>query len=148
MTDIRFYHLLKTPELEALPQIALKAFQSGKNVLIKAGDDEMAEALNDALWTFRADVFLPHGSKADGYGPQQPVWVTAGDDVPNNAKIQIAAAGAEPLAPSGFDLCCLMLDGRDEAQVALARTRWKAFKDAGHDISYWQQTEQGWEKKA
>lgn len=148
MTDIRFYHLLKTPELEALPQIALKAFQSGKTVVVKAGDDAQAEALNDALWTFRADVFLPHGSKSEGEGLCQPVWITSGDDVPNAAKIQIAAAGTEPLEPSGFDMCCLMLDGRDEAQVATARMRWKTYKDAGHAISYWQQTDSGWEKKA
>lgn len=148
MSEIRFYHLQKTPELEALPQIALKAFQSGKPVVIKASSEAQAEALNDALWTFKADVFLPHGTREDGQGPRQPVWITAEGDIPNAAKIQIAATGAEPLEVSGFDLCCLMLDGRDEAQVAAARTRWKAFKEAGHAISYWQQTDAGWEKKA
>lgn len=148
MSEIRFYHLQKTPEVQALPQIALKAWQSGKRVVVRAANDEQTEALNDALWTFRADIFLPHGSKADGYGPQQPIWLTTGDDVPNAAKIQIAATGTEPLSPENFDLSCVMLDGRDEAQVAEARTRWKSYKDAGHEISYWQQTDSGWEKKA
>ncbi len=148
MTDIRFYHLLKTPEVQALPQIAMKAWQAGAHVVVKAADSARVDVLNDALWTFREDVFLPHGSKDDGYASQQPVWLTDGDDNPNGAKTLILAAGCASDSIGGYDLCCVMLDGADEAQVNDARTRWKDYKEAGHTISYWKQTDKGWEKKA
>jgi DNA polymerase-3 subunit chi len=33
--------------------------------------------------------------------------------------------------------------------VYAARDRWKAYKAAGHALTYWQQTDRGgWEKKA
>ena len=148
MTEIRFYHLLKTPEAQALPQIAMKAWQANGPVVIKAADDAAVAALNDALWAFRPEAFLPHGSKVDGNAARQPVWLTDGDDNPNGAKTLIVAAGAVAGSVEGYALCCLMLDGNDEAQVADARTLWKTYKDAGYTLSYWQQGENGWEKKA
>jgi DNA polymerase-3 subunit chi len=32
--------------------------------------------------------------------------------------------------------------------VAAARQRWRQAKEAGHALTYWQQTEKGWEQKA
>jgi DNA polymerase-3 subunit chi len=32
--------------------------------------------------------------------------------------------------------------------VTEARARWKSYKEQGHVIVYWQQTDGGWEKKA
>ena len=43
----------------------------------------------------------------------------------------------------------IMFDGHDDEAVSAARQRWKAHKDSGHALTYWQQTERGgWEKKA
>ena len=35
---------------------------------------------------------------------------------------------------------------RADRIVAAARQRWTAAKDAGHTLTYWRQTERGWEK--
>lgn len=148
MTEIRFYHLQKTSEENALPQIALKAWQSGHRIVVKAGDETQLEKLNNALWTFRADVFLPHGSKDDGHAALQPIWLTTADENPNGAKTLLLSTGAVAEDVSAYNLCCAMLDGNDESQVAAARERWKIYKEAGHTVSYWQQTDSGWEKKA
>jgi DNA polymerase-3 subunit chi len=40
-----------------------------------------------------------------------------------------------------------IFDGNSDDAVAAARTRWKAHKDAGHELTYWKQDEGGrWEK--
>lgn len=148
MTEIRFYHLQRTAQDRAIPQIAYKAYQSGKHVLIKSVDEAEVEKLNTALWVFAADAFLPHGSAADKFESRQPVFLTAGNDNPNNAKIIITAPGCIPETPGAFDLCCEMLDGKNEAQIDDARTRWKSYKEQGFEVSYWQETENGWQKKA
>jgi DNA polymerase-3 subunit chi len=41
-----------------------------------------------------------------------------------------------------------LFDGQDPEAVAAARRRWSAAKAAGHALSYWQQGDRGWEKKA
>lgn len=148
MAEIRFYHLQRTSEDAALPQIALKAWQAGHKIVVKCTDTDHVERLNNALWTFRPEVFLPHGSKADGAGVRQPVWLTDADDNPNGARTLIVGTGAVSEQVGAYDLSCIMLNGNEAAQVEAARSLWKVYKDAGHTVSYWQQGEQGWEKKA
>jgi DNA polymerase-3 subunit chi len=48
---------------------------------------------------------------------------------------------------AAFQRCCDMFDGSDPEAVEAARRRWRQAKDAGHALTYWQQTEKGWEKR-
>jgi DNA polymerase-3 subunit chi len=49
---------------------------------------------------------------------------------------------------SEYQLCVELFDGNDEAAVVAARERWKTYKDAGHALTYWQQSAAGrWEQK-
>lgn len=148
MAEIRFYHLNTRTIDQALPEIVQKAFSAGHKILIRAASDADVEHFNTLLWTFRPDSFIPHGSKKDGHAEQQPVWLTAGNDNPNNADVLIAASGVAADSLDGFTLACDIFDGRNEDNVLAARERWKACKAAGHSLTYWQQTEKGWEQKA
>ena len=48
-----------------------------------------------------------------------------------------------------FERCLLLFDGHDGDAVQAARDRWKVFREAGHDLSYWQQDDSGrWADKA
>jgi DNA polymerase-3 subunit chi len=114
-----------------------------------AGSEERVEALNGLLWTHGDRSFLPHGSARDGYAQEQPIWLTIEDENPNGARVLVLTDGASAASVADYALCCELFDGRDEAAVAAARERWKAYKAAGHELTYWQQTEAGgWEKKA
>ncbi len=149
MTEIRFYHLTTKTLDQALPEILTKALSGGRRAVVKAADERQVEALNDHLWAWRPDSFLPHGSAKDGFAEDQPIWLTAADENPNGADILILTGGAESAGLKDFDLCCEMLDGHDDAAVKAARARWKIYKDEGFDLTYWQQTPQGgWEQKA
>lgn len=149
MTDIGFYHLQKWPLERALPKLLERVLDAEKRAVVKLGSEERVEAVNALLWTYDPNSFLPHGSEKDGQGPEQPVWLTVGDDNPNGATVLILADGAESPKVGDYERCLEMFDGNDEGAVAAARERWKAYKDAGHTISYWQQTERGgWENKA
>ncbi len=149
MTDIRFYHL-KTQTLdEALPGLLMKAYDNGKkHVVIRLPDKAVVEKMNTHLWSFHPNIFLPHGSEKDGNADRQPIWLTDKDENPNDASILIAG-GAVANDLSGFTLVCEMFADHDGEAVSAARTRWKTYKDAGHNLTYWQQTENGgWEQKA
>ena len=148
MTDIRFYHMEQSTLDQALPSIALKAWQSGKNVMIRVPDKKEATRLNDVLWTFHPNVFLPHGSDGDKNADRQPVFLTANDDNVNEAQILILTHGCVVNDVNDFEMICEMLDGRVDSQIKEARGRWKGYKESGHDLTYWQQDENGkWNKK-
>lgn len=148
MTEIRFYHLQTRGVDQALPEILQKALGAGHRIVVRTKDAAETERLNQHLWTWRPDSFLPHGSAKDGHAADQPIWLTPGDDNPNGAKVLMTTCGALPEAPDDFILCCDLFDGRDETALTAARARWKALKDSGHSLTYWQQTEKGWEQKA
>ncbi len=148
MTEIRFYHLLRSPLERVLPKMLATTLERGWRAVVIAGSEERVEALNALLWTHDDRGFLPHGSKRDGHAADQPVWLTAQDENPNGANVAFLVDGASTADPAVFEICCDIFDGHDEAAVAEARRRWKALKDSGLDLTYWQQTDAGGEKKA
>lgn len=149
MTEVRFYHLTKSTLDQALPQILTKALSQGKNIVVKLPDQSKVDTMNQHLWAFRPDSFLPHGSKKDDHAEKQPIWLTHDNDNPNDAKTLITGGGAVPESPENYELCCEFLDGFNEQAVAEARSRWKTYKEAGFDVTYWQQDDNGaWSKKA
>lgn len=150
MTEIRFYHLTRKSLEEVLPvMLERTVVRDGRRAVVMAGSSERVENLNAHLWTYDDRVFLPHGSKADGHPGRQPVWLTDMDENPNGARVLFLADGATSGQVDEYDLVCELFDGRDEAAVSAARGRWKTYKDKGHALTYWQQTERGgWEQKA
>lgn len=147
MSDIAFYHLQRTPLEHVLPRLLEKTLAAGKRALVVAGSEERVEALVTALWTYDGAAWLPHGSHRDGNAEEQPVWLTAGDDNPNGASFLFLTDGRGGDVDA-YERCFDLFDGNDDAAVAAARERWKAYKQAGHTLTYWQQGEAGgWEKK-
>lgn len=149
MTEVLFYHLTESNLETALPGLLEKSVERGWKVVIQAGSQERIEALDAHLWTYREDSFLAHGATSDGTQSMQPIWLTAEQDNPNGANIRFMVDGAVPDDLAGYDRAVYMFDGHDNDAVLQARERWKIEKEAGFDLTYWQQKPNGgWEKKA
>lgn len=148
-TEVGFYHLTQTPLERALPKLLERVLAQDGRAVVIAGSEDRVEALNAALWTYDDRAWLPHGSAADGHAEHQPVWLTASDENPNGATFLFLTDGAESAQIGQFARAFDLFDGRDEAAVAAARARWRACKEAGYALTYWQQTDGGgWERKA
>jgi len=148
MTQIAFYHLESWPLEQALPKLLEKTLEAGKRALVLAGSAERVEALNNLLWTYHQDAWLPHGSAADGEPAEQPVWLAVADDNANRADYLFLTDGAASARVADFERCFELFDGCDEAALAAARDRWKQYQAAGHALTYWRQTDAGgWKKQ-
>ncbi len=147
MSEIRFYHLTRTTIEDALPEILAKAYARGSRVVVRTASGSDTGRLNDMLWTFNPNSFLPHGSSADGNAELQPIWITEDEENPNNADTVFIVGKAADGGIEAYGLCCLVFEGRDEESVAIARSRWKTYQKAGYELTYWQQSDKGWEKK-
>jgi DNA polymerase III subunit chi len=148
MTDVRFYHLRTTPLERALPRLLERALADGHRILVRAGSEERVRSLDAALWTYGDATFLPHGTARDGFAERQPVFLTTGGENPNQATMLVLVDNAPADGIAQFKSVCDMFDGNDETAVAEARRRWRDAKAAGHALTYWQQGEGGWEKRA
>lgn len=148
MTEVSFYHLERQSLDQVLPKLLERVVDSGLRAVVLAGSQERVERLNALLWTYDEASFLPHGAQADGDLDEQPIYLTTEEENPNGATVLAVIDGVRPAHIDRFDRCLELFNGNDEAEVTAARERWKQYKDAGHDVVYWQQTPQGkWEKK-
>lgn len=149
MAELLFYHLTRRRLEQVLPELLEKTLQRGWRAVVKGGSEERIQQLNGDLWTYGRASFLPHGVKADGFADKQPVYLTTEDERPNNADVLFLVDGADAENVSVYARVCDLFDGNDEDAVQAARARWKRAKDAGHTLTYWQQSETGgWVKKA
>ena len=148
MTEIGFYHLTRSPLERVLPKLLEKALATGARVVVMAGSSERVDVLDQVLWTYDPASFLPHGSVRNGEAEVQPIWLTVDDENPNEASILVLTDGASSKRVAEYERCLEMFDGKDETVVAAAHVRWGDYANAGHALTYWQQTERGgWEKK-
>lgn len=150
MTDILFYHLQNQPLEAVLPNLVEKSRERGWQAAIQAASEERLQALDDHLWTFRDDSFLPHGTDREPDAASQPVVLTLRDINPNAAAIRFLVEGADlPPDAGDYERICVLFDGTDQDALLRAREQWKAAKAAGHAVAYWQQDDDGrWQKKA
>lgn len=146
MAEVRFYHLTRNTLEQALPPILEKVIERGWRAVIRTGSNDRSESLSETLWTYRDEGFLPHGTMRDGNPADQPVWITDSDENPNGANTLILTDGVLR-SDLTADLICLIFDGSDAELVASTRAAWAEYKNAGHDLTYWQQGDKGWEKK-
>ncbi len=149
MAEIMFYHLEHKPWEQVLPAQLSKALERGWRCVVQIGKDEQVEDVSEILWKNDVDIFLTHGSKADGAAEKQPIWLTAETDNPNNATVRFFIEGAVVGDVSNLARAAILIDGRDENAVTAARADWKRLKAEGHEISYWQQDENyRWQNKS
>jgi len=149
MAEVLFYHLEKQPLEKVLPRLVEKTLERGWRAVIQAMSEERVEALSAALWVTGEESFLPHGTARDGNADLQPVWITDGADTPNGARVRFMVEGASVPSLAGLDRAVYLFDGRDAEAVERARGLWKEAMAGGHDVTYWQQDEQGrWQKRA
>lgn len=147
MAEVGFYHLLATSLERALPRLLERARAGGYRIVVRAASAERVEHLNALLWTYDDASFLPHGAARDGNPASQPIWLTDRAENPNGATMLMLVDGVDADDLDGFARCADLFDGNDEAAVQAARERWRRAREAGHALTYWQQTERGWEKK-
>ena len=148
MTEVRFYQLGRRPLVEALAVMLERVLERGQRGLVLAASNERVESLADALWTWRENSFLPHGTAADGQAERQPIWLSTEPQNPNGAQVLFLLEGVEA-PPEGYDLVAVLFDGADAEQLARARRQWTGLKAAGHALSYWAEDAQGrWTKQA
>lgn len=149
MSEVLFYHLTESRLEDALPPLLEKSLQRGWKVVVQFGGEQRRDALDSHLWTFRDDSFLGHGTEHDRHPALQPILLTCGQDNPNGAAVRFLVDGAPPPDLASYSRAVILFDGHDDEQLQQARLQWKTLKDAGHQVTYWQQgPDRRWEKKA
>jgi DNA polymerase-3 subunit chi len=153
VTEVLFYHLERRSLDEVLPGLVERTLERKWKALIKCESADRAATIDNLLWTYDEQSFLPHTQLGDGDPKRQPALITVEDTNANEANVLFLVGGATPPAWSGelaqsFSRIVMLFDGRDEEALAAARNGWKDAIAAGQQVTYWKQSPAGkWEKE-
>ena len=133
---VDFYHLTQVPLERALPSIAERVVANGERLAVVADDEMMLARLDEALWTYRGDSFLPHGRSGD-----QPVLLCTSEKATPAQENLALVDGIWRDAALSFKRAFYFFD---EGAVDAARSAWRALADKGGvERHYWKQDESG-----
>lgn len=142
MTEVLFYHLERATLESVLPGLLEKTLERGWKAVVRCGTAATLARLDDHLWTYDDESFLPH-SADPARAADQPVLLTTEEGAPNGADVLFLVDGAVTQAINGFVRCVVIFDGGDDNALAAARTLWRDFKATGFEATYWKQSPQG-----
>ncbi len=149
--QISFYHLTRTPLEKALPRLLEKVVEKGARAVVLTPFERL-KVLDDSLWTYKPDGFLPHSTregaiKEGTHAEDHPIWLTDTLENPNQSGYLVVTGGVPLPDLTGFTHCLYLFDSHIDEELKEARASWKIAKT--HEAPrYWKQTEQGaWEEQ-
>ena len=131
------FYLIDKPRFREQPlllvcELAKRAYAANLPTLILARDQAQAEALDDLLWAFDPDEYLPHqiaGMDADE--DEAPVLIASPDtDVP----LRPLLINLRDAAPQGAFERVLEVVPADPAAREPLRARWKHYQTLGFEL--------------
>ena len=131
------FYLVGKPRFREEPlrlvcELARKAHDAGQFTLVLARDREQAEALDDLMWSFDDDAYVPHQLAGDEEDDLTPVLIATPDmDVPLRPlliNLRDDAVG------DGFERVLEVVPADESARGPL-RERWKAYKARGFEVN-------------
>ncbi|MCF6443440.1 DNA polymerase III subunit chi [Nereida sp. MMG025] len=147
MGAVYFYHLTRRPLEATLPMLLEKAVGAGWRCVVRGTDRTALSRLDEALWTFGKDSFLPHALDGGPHDAEQPILLT---DQSQMAQCVMSVHGAAVSADdiNASERTCILFDGNDPDALQHARGQWKSLTGAGVSAQYWSEESGRWEKKA
>ena len=132
------FYLIDKPRFREEPlllvcELVRKAYAAELPTLVLARDSAQAEALDDLLWSFDPDEFLPHQIAGSDEGDDDtPILIATPEmDVPARPLL----INLRDAAPAGsFERVLEVVPADDSAREPL-RERWKQYKAAGLDVT-------------
>lgn len=136
MPRVDFYlHSNPRPDMRLLLacQLADKACRMGLTVYVQSENQEQAERLDDLMWTWKQDSFLPHALAGTETAGDTPVNIGFGPDCDSHANVLINVSNDIPAFYERFERIAEPLD-QDAETRRLGRERYKRYRDADCDL--------------
>lgn len=133
MTRIDF-HLNVEDHLQYICRLVRKAFSQGLKVVCFSSDMNRLRELDDLLWTFSEDAFLPHVMTGHAQIHETPIILTHQVEDIRHYDLLINLDDDCPSFFARFDRLVEIV-GTDESHKKLARDRYRFYKDRGYPLN-------------
>jgi len=136
MTRVDFYILGSSEPRERerfACRLADKAYRLGHSVFIHAGSQRQARLLDDLLWTFQQNSFVPHALYHEAGDEPPPVLLGHDAEPDAGLEVLINLAPEVPLFFSRFERVAELVDQDPEVR-SLGRGRYSFYKERGYPL--------------
>lgn len=136
MTRIDFYILsenARSNRLQLACKLTDKAYQAGHRVCLHVASDTDIERMNELLWTFNEQSFIPHDAPKH-HSPDTPVTITTNLDDTEEHDILINLTDEVPSCFSQFERLLEPVDPSEKSRMA-SRERYRYYRDCGYTIN-------------
>lgn len=125
---VQFYHNAEHP-LALACELAARAFGSGRKVALRTADAASARQLDQLLWSFEQQAFVPHVMAGSALAAETPVVIGHAEAPGEWPHTEILFNLADDVPP-GFERFRMVVEiiGQSEAQKRPARARWMHYK--------------------
>ena len=132
------FYLIDKPRFREQPlllvcELAKRGYAANLSILVLARDTAQAEALDDLMWSFDAEEYLPHQIAGMDEGDDDtPILIATPDmDIPARPLL----INLRDAAPAGnFDRVLEVVPADPSARAPL-RERWKHYQSLGFEVN-------------
>ena len=133
MSRVDFYLISDpTPSLVACRLIE-KAYQQGHRIFVYCNNQEEAEHLDELLWHYKDESFIPHHLQGEGPEPPPPVQIGYGAEPRGFNDVLLNLAHTIPLFVSRFRRIIEIVTA-DETAKEISREHYRDYRSKRYEL--------------
>ncbi len=132
MTRIDFYQIAGDETIFTCRLID-KVYRKGHLIYVHTATEQQANTLDEQLWTYRPDSFIPHALQS--LGQSAPIKIGCNHEPNEHQDVLINLSGEIPLWFSRFDRVAEVVPV-DQNSRQSARKNYTFYKDRGYTLNY------------
>ena len=146
LEKVYFYNSSQRDIVADIAVLAEKLFLKNDNILISCSDQETVSVVDDFLWAYREDSFIPHSIKNNEKTPGYPILITTSIDERYEHDILLVLNGGliKEKDWQKFAKIYYFFDDQDNEEKENARSMWKNFSSLNAECKYWINKENKW----
>jgi DNA polymerase-3 subunit chi len=137
MTRVSFYLLKGSVEHDRQVfacRLIEKAYKQGHHIYIHTDNAEKAEQVNQILWSFRADSFVPHQLIDAPNADNCPVLIGHNTKPPRLMDLLINLGTEQPIFFSQFERVAEFINDDQQLKI-MGRERYRFYQQRGYELS-------------
>jgi DNA polymerase-3 subunit chi len=137
MTRVSFYLLKGSLEHDRQVfacRLIEKAYKQGHHIYIHTDNAEKAELVNQILWSFRADSFVPHQLIDAPNADNCPVLIGHNAKPPRLMDLLINLGSEQPVFFSQFERVAEFVNDDKQLKI-MGRERYRFYQQRGYELS-------------
>ena len=146
LEKVYFYNSSQRDILADIAVLAEKLFLKNEGILIFCTDQETVSVVDNFLWAYREDSFIPHSINNNEETSGHSILITTSIDERYEQDILLVLNGGliREKDWQKFTKIYYFFDDQDNEEKEIARSMWKSFSSLNAECKYWVNKKNKW----